>query len=403
MFGKFGLEYCDLPTMMWNVEVLLRTLTIRSNRRFDKPIPWIYYVINISTGLCYFYTYMLSTAWFVLVKCRETGDFISAMVALSLTMCSITCIPKIFYMKYYQKTVMDLVDNYLHCNELIVSGTRFEKNFFANMRTVKKQATIAWVILTLNGVVFVTLPFLRPGRHFSQDLFALYGLDPMVESPNYEKASILLTLAVYFSLTVMVHITLFIIVIIGFLESQMLALSVELSNIWEDSKKFYNYYVLHHNESITKYELRNLFIKNRLRDIVKFHIMIVSLRNKVEKELRFIFVNDFIFMIFALVSELVGGLENTMVQMPFTFGTVFIDCFIGQRLIDASKAFETAVYDCKWENFNLSNQKTVLFMLQCSQKTMTLTAGGIAVLDFIYLMSVLKSTYSAYTTLKSSA
>ncbi|OWR54326.1 olfactory receptor receptor, partial [Danaus plexippus plexippus] len=324
IFGKFRPEYCDLPTMVWNVEVLLRTLTIRSYRRLNK--------------------------------------------------------------------LMDLIDEYLRCNELIVKGTRFEKNFLKNMKTVKKQATVTWAVSMLNSATYLTVPLLRPGRHFTQDMYVIYGLEPMLESPNFEIATFMM---------VIVYITLFVIVIIGFLESQMLALSVELTNIWEDSKKFYNYYILQHNESGDEYEVRNVFVTNRLRDILKFHIMNINLRNKVEKELRFIFVIDFIFMMLGLVTELLGGLDNTLFQFSFTLGIVFIDCCIGQRLIDASIAFETAVYDCKWENFNLSNQKTVLFMLQCSQKTMTLTAAGIAVLNFIFLMSVLKSTYSAYTTLAS--
>ncbi|OWR51277.1 olfactory receptor receptor, partial [Danaus plexippus plexippus] len=108
MFGKFGLEYCDLPTMMWNVEVLLRTLTIRSNRRFDKR------------------------------------------------------------------------------------------------------------------------------------------LDPMLEPPNYEIATAMIVLSIIFALKFIVYITPFVLEIIGYLESEMLALSVELTNIWEDSKKFYEYYILQH-------------------------------------------------------------------------------------------------------------------------------------------------------------
>nr|XP_032518930.1 uncharacterized protein LOC116771240 [Danaus plexippus plexippus] len=401
IFGKFRPEYCDLPTMVWNVEVLLRTLTIRSYRRLNKPISWIFYILTTLSGLFYIYSYVISPVWFLMVKSRETGDFTAAIVELSLSMCSLTCVPKIFYMKYYSSTVMDLIDEYLRCNELIVKGTRFEKNFLKNMKTVKKQATVTWAVSMLNSATYLTVPLLRPGRHFTQDMYVIYGLEPMLESPNFEIATFMMVLSIIFALKVIVYITLFVIVIIGFLESQMLALSVELTNIWEDSKKFYNYYILQHNESGDEYEVRNVFVTNRLRDILKFHIMNINLRNKVEKELRFIFVIDFIFMMLGLVTELLGGLDNTLFQFSFTLGIVFIDCCIGQRLIDASIAFETAVYDCKWENFNLSNQKTVLFMLQCSQKTMTLTAAGIAVLNFIFLMSVLKSTYSAYTTLAS--
>lgn len=78
-----------------------------------------------------------------------------------------------------------------------------------------------------------------------------------------------------------------------------------------------------------------------------------------------------------------------------------MDCFSGQRLMDASIVFEAAVYDCKWEKFDKANMKMVLVILQSSQKTMTLSAGGISMLSFSCLMSVTRGIYSAYTTLRS--
>ncbi|XP_061379246.1 uncharacterized protein LOC133319304 [Danaus plexippus] len=126
----------------------------------------------------------------------------------------------------------------------------------------------------LNSATYLTLPLLRPGRHLTQDMYVIYGLEPMLESPNYEIATVMM---------------------------------------------------------------------NRLREILMFHIMNINLRNKVERELRFMFVNDFIFMMLAFVTELVGGFKNTMLQLPFSFSAVFINCYFGQRLIDASTAFEIAI------------------------------------------------------------
>lgn len=33
---KFGLEYCDLPTMIWNVAVMLRVMTLNIDSRYKK-------------------------------------------------------------------------------------------------------------------------------------------------------------------------------------------------------------------------------------------------------------------------------------------------------------------------------------------------------------------------------
>ena len=78
-----------------------------------------------------------------------------------------------------------------------------------------------------------------------------------------------------------------------------------------------------------------------------------------------------------------------------------MDCFAGQRVADASIMFEASVYDCKWENFDKANMKLVLVILQNSQKTMTLSAGGVRALNFTSLMSVFRGIYSAYTALRS--
>lgn len=78
-----------------------------------------------------------------------------------------------------------------------------------------------------------------------------------------------------------------------------------------------------------------------------------------------------------------------------------MDCFAGQRVMDASAMFEASVYDCKWENFDKSNMKLVLVILQNAQKTMTLSAGGVRTLSFSALMSVFRGIYSAYTALRS--
>nr|QLI62061.1 odorant receptor 18 [Streltzoviella insularis] len=36
MIHKFGLEHCDLPTMLWNVSFLLRALTLNIDGRYKK-------------------------------------------------------------------------------------------------------------------------------------------------------------------------------------------------------------------------------------------------------------------------------------------------------------------------------------------------------------------------------
>lgn len=110
---------------------------------------------------------------------------------------------------------------------------------------------------------------------------------------------------------------------------------------------------------------------------------------------------EFVLLIHGLIAELLGGLENTYIEMPFALMQVAMDCLIGQRMMDACKKFEYAVYDCKWENFDVTNMKTVLLILQNAQKTMVLSAAGMTSLNYNCLMTIIRSIYSAYTTLRS--
>lgn len=89
------------------------------------------------------------------------------------------------------------------------------------------------------------------------------------------------------------------------------------------------------------------------------------------------------------------------VLVPFALMQVGMDCLMGQRVMDAGAVFEDVLYDCKWERFNKSKMKTALVMLVNAQKPMTVSAGGVTTLNFVSFMTIIKSIYSTYTTLRS--
>lgn len=227
----------------------------------------------------------------------------------------------------------------------------------------------------------------------------------MLESPNYEIATFINTLSSIFCSYTMVCVAIYVIVIVGYTEAQMYALGEELLNVWDDSQNFYNAVKHKIQDKIhiidIKDNITNDFIKIRLRDIIKFHIINIKLVKDLEEELRSIFALEFSIVAFSIIVELLAGLEHTYLQLPFSLVQVFMDCLAGQCIIDACNYFEDAVYSCKWENFNIKNQKTILLMLRTSQRTLMISAGGVSKINFESLMVILKSTYSAYTTLKS--
>ncbi|CAH0720546.1 unnamed protein product, partial [Brenthis ino] len=343
--------------------------------------------------------------WMVCFYYGGTQDWNEICGVLALSSCTLTCVTKFLFMKLYSKNIKHIVQQYYKCDAQVILGTRFEKNLRKGLRTVKRRATIIWVTLVVNGFVYIILPFITPGRSFAADNYYVYGLMPILESPNYEIATLMNSLSAYFCVYTMVSVAIYIIIIVGYSEAQIYALGEELLNVWDDSQNFYNEIKHSIRNKIhvmeTKDKILNEFIRIRLRDTIKFHIININLVHQLDQELRPTLALEFIIVAFSITFELLAGLENTYVQLPFSFVQIYMGCLAGQCLIDACCSFEKAIYGCKWENFSIQNRRTVLLMLRMSQKTLMLSAGGVSKLNYNSLMIILKSTYSTYTTLQS--
>ncbi|XP_050664827.1 odorant receptor 67a-like [Leptidea sinapis] len=229
------------------------------------------------------------------------------------------------------------------------------------------------------------------------------GLDPVFQTPNYQIAFTLTAMGVFFTTYLTSNISALLIVLIGYTESYMLALSTELVNLWEDAKTYEDGIANKDNETneMGDRNIRlNRYIRKQLAGVVKDHTTHIDLIRKIESVFRGALAIEFLLLIVSLIAELLGGLENTYLELPFALMSVAIDCLMGQKLMDACEVFNDAIYDCKWENFDLSNMKVVLLMMKNSQKSLKISAGGVTTLSFTSLMAVLKSIYSAYTTLR---
>ncbi|XP_046969740.1 uncharacterized protein LOC124537070 [Vanessa cardui] len=309
------------------------------------------------------------------------------------------------WLVFFREEVKNTVDKYIKCDAQVMPDTRFYKNLRKYLRVVKRRATVIWVFLISDGATYIIIPFVVPGRLFTVDIIVIYGLEPMLETPNYEIATFITTISVGFAVYTMVSAAVYVLVIVGYNEAQLHALSEELLNIWDDSQHFYNS-IKHmitdkiHAVYIRK-KIMNEFIRIRLRDIIKLHIENINLMRQFDQEIRSTLALEYSLNTISIISELLGGLENTYLQLPYTVVQLLMVCLAGQRLIDACDHFEKSVYSCKWENFNISNRRTVYLMLIMSQKTLMLSAGGVVKLNFTCMMNILRSTYSTYTTLKS--
>ncbi|XP_041982467.1 uncharacterized protein LOC121735638 [Aricia agestis] len=228
------------------------------------------------------------------------------------------------------------------------------------------------------------------------------GLEPLYESPNYEIAMFLKAGAVFFSGYMVASIKALNLILYGYTEAHLLAMAKELRGLWNDRNQFFPRKGKN-KKDIFKIQERsiNKYITQQLRDIAQLHIKNKDLINLLEANVRSARVVDITSITFAVIAELLAGLNNTFLQANFTMVALFIDCVVGQKIIDANEVFIKAIYGSKWENFDTSNKKTVLLILMNAQRVMRISAGGFMDLSFVSFATVIRFTYSTYTTLKS--
>lgn len=229
------------------------------------------------------------------------------------------------------------------------------------------------------------------------------GLEPKTESPNYEIAYILCIMAGLFATAGISNVTVLLIVLTGYIEAHLTAMTNEFENLWSDTLEYEKTNLIENPncyEVTLKNELLDKHINGMLIKHIKRHNSILEVHKLVKDIFDGVIAFEFILTTLALIATLLGGLEDTYMQIPYTITQLVVDTIVGQRLIDSSILFEQAIYRCGWEHFNSSNMKTAQIILQCSQKTLKLTAGHVTYLSYVCFASIVRSVYSAYATLR---
>nr|QBB72946.1 odorant receptor [Protaetia brevitarsis] len=79
---------------------------------------------------------------------------------------------------------------------------------------------------------------------------------------------------------------------------------------------------------------------------------------------------------------------------------LFYYCYVGQQLSYESEALADAIYKCDWHlQYDRSFRKSLIMMIQRSQRRVCLTAVGFVELDFGSFIRILRMTFSFYTLL----
>ncbi|XP_061379267.1 uncharacterized protein LOC133319321 [Danaus plexippus] len=374
----FHLEQSDLPTMLNTIGFLLRLVTINIDVNNKKRIPLINYVLVTIGIVCYFYVYVFSMSWFIFIRTRETRDYETATVVVSLLLSSLTTVTKMMFFLFCRKPLQNLVQEYLEYDDSIGPETSFHTHLHKYLPKIKRRVISVWSSIMFLLLLYVWIPIIKPGRNLPDNSYVIYGLEPTFETPNYEIALITIIISVTMGVYAMTCFLTFILIIAGYIEAQMRALSDEILEIWDGAIKNYEK-VDSKFVNITKDKQLNTF----------------------EGLFRVTMALDFIILMITIVVELFKRIEDTYIELIYSFIQLNVACYMGQKLLDASDEFEFSVYDCQWEKFDRSNMRMVLMILLNAQKPLVITAGKITVLDYVCLISVIKSTYTIYTTLQS--
>ncbi|XP_063537473.1 uncharacterized protein LOC134746835 [Cydia strobilella] len=396
---KFGLAHCDLPTMMWNVAVMLRVVAVKIESS-AKSIPIFFYILATVFIVLYFFNYYASMLVFMFVGCRETGDILAGIMVLSVSMNSLIGINKLMCMYIHQDKVQSLVTDYIAYDRMpLWPGTTA---LMADlMRSVRKRMILFWTVTMGNVFIFNLQPLVKlSSLNNLYDKHVVYGLKFILGITNYPITIVIIVISTFFIGYITSSIGGLLIVTTGYSEVRLLALSQEMRNLWSDAHKHYSENFEGDSEDKKAAKLNN-YVKYRLQVIVKSHATNIDLIKKLEVIFRNAIAVEFILLTAGLSIDLLAGLEVTYLIVPFSMMQVGMDCYLGQKLMDACKCFEDAIYDSKWENFDVKNRKTVMLMVRMSQRTLSLSAGGVATLSFECLMVIYKTVYSAYTALRS--
>lgn len=86
--------------------------------------------------------------------------------------------------------------------------------------------------------------------------------------------------------------------------------------------------------------------------------------------------------------------------LVYCFMVFFMYCFLCQSMTNASESFETAVYSCGWENFDVKEKKLIYLMLGQAQKPVVLLAADIISVNMYTFATTFQFMFKFVTVVK---
>ncbi|XP_047368982.1 putative odorant receptor 92a [Vespa velutina] len=158
-----------------------------------------------------------------------------------------------------------------------------------------------------------------------------------------------------------------------------------------------------------KIELANTVDEYDLKRCIVKHCQIISYAGKVIKTVRFVILATVCITTILIVFSGLLLLFSNEVAVKFQFLVLdivaviqlFLNSYPAENLIQMSTAIGTTAYDLNWIDKSRKIWRNVCFLIQRSQKPITISIPGfIPALSLTYYMSFLSTSFSYFTTLR---
>ncbi|XP_041977464.1 odorant receptor 67a-like [Aricia agestis] len=144
-------------------------------------------------------------------------------------------------------------------------------------------------------------------------------------------------------------------------------------------------------------------VKEKLASLIKRHILLLHIVQCLRDLYSLPLGIDFAANAYCMCLFFSLPLEDWISFAPvlgYCFLVFFLYCYLCQKLVDVSEVFEASVYDCGWENYVLSDRRSVLIVLLQAQQPVMIKAGNIVPVNIYTFASAMQGIYKFVTALK---
>nr|QMS80352.1 odorant receptor [Histia rhodope] len=342
------------------------------NLRKDKI--WApFFVIHMSLLT---YVYGVGNVMYQVKYAKNTGDFIESYV--NITIMILAAVSGYWFIVY--RPPLRVILNLAEENDRLSKTSPIVKKKREKLLATIKIIVFIFYGCNLTNATFVYLPHrVDILSHYAMQ--PCVGLEPLTSSPNREICLTILCAQELSIMTVVLNYQALWLVLVAHTAVMYQVLSEEMLIVNTDEE----------------------ILEDKLLSFIHRHNVILDITHRLKEIYSMpigmnLGVNAICMCLFFFMP--LSDWFKFMPILVYCFVVFFLNCFLCQRLINASEEFERAVYGCGWENFDVIKKKWVYIMLMNSQKPAQLLAADIIPVNIATFATTMQSMYKFITVFK---